>query len=78
MSVKRISRRRVAAPVTDSVDEELFTTTSAGQLDNARTGGNVETKDGSYSKSSVESGDAQSRVGSNVETRNGSYSKWSA
>lgn len=61
MSIKRISRRRVAAPVTEYVDEEPLATrlgmkedsrvgsnddTRAGGPDNTRAGGNVETKAG--------------------------------
>jgi hypothetical protein len=76
MSIKRISRTRVAAPVTEHVDEEPLATrigteeeSRVGGPDAARIGGNVETKAGPAVESRV-GGDIQSRVGSNVETKN--------
>ena len=77
MSIKRISRRRIAAPVTEYVDEGPLATKIAGELDNARVGGDVETKANPSTATSI-GGDIEARVGSNVETRDGSYSKWSA
>jgi hypothetical protein len=75
MSIKRISRTRVAAPLTEYVDEEPLATrigtkedsrvnsnvdVRAGGPDDTRTGGNVETK---------ASPAVESRVGGNIETR---------
>jgi hypothetical protein len=62
MSIKRISRRRVAAPVNTSVDLQSDT----------RTGGDVETK----INPPAPSDNLQSRTGSNVETRAGTSAEW--
>jgi hypothetical protein len=62
MSIKRISRRRVAAPIIEYVDEAMLTT------NNTRTGGDVETKINPPMQSG-DGGDTQSRAGTNVETR---------
>lgn len=75
MSIKRISRTRVVAPVTEYVDEEPLAKRvgtmedwRASRADETRVGGNVETK---ASPALESSRDLQSRVGSNVETRTG-------
>lgn len=71
MSIKRISRMRVADPITGDVDEEPLATsisTNANGPDNARTGGNVETK-ASPQEESAAGSDIQSRVGTNIDTR---------
>lgn len=71
MSIKRVSRMRVTAPITEDVDEELLATSissNASGPDNARTGGNVETK-ASPQVESTGGRDIQSRVGTNIDTR---------
>ena len=73
MSIKRISRRRVAAPVTEYVNE----------VEDARAGGNVVTKATTpNNKASVPTNksvpDTESRVSTILDVRDGSYSKWSA
>ncbi len=61
MSIKRISRRRIAAPIMDYVDNVISVDTYAGiKPDDTRTGGDVETKINPA---------GQSRVGNDVETR---------
>ena len=57
MSIKRISRRRVAAPVMEYVED-------------SRTGGDVETKINPLVQSSA-GGDTPSRVDTRVETKDG-------
>lgn len=90
MSIKRISRRRVAASVTEYVDEEPLATridtkedsrvsapvnVTVGGPDDARVGGDVETKAIPAVASRV-GGDVQSRVGTNVDTRTGTDVAW--
>jgi hypothetical protein len=83
MSIKRISRTRVAAPVTEYVDEEppaagsgmqedsrvsTLVYVRAGGPDETRTGGDVETKAGPASESRI-GGDVETRVDTRVETK---------
>ena len=75
MSIKRISRRRVAALPMDYVDEELTISNDMQTVDTiasapggSRTGGDIETK----ASALVVGGAVQARVGGNVETRDGS------
>lgn len=72
MSIKRISRNRVAAPIMEYVDEELLATKVNTSVDawpnDNRTGGDVETKINPPVESKV-GGGIQSREGTNIETR---------
>ena len=75
MSIKRISRTRVATPVTEYVNEDLLATrigtkveTRAGEPDDTRVGGDVQTK-ASPAVESVVGGDIQSRVDIRVQTK---------
>ena len=82
MSIKRISRRRVAAPYAEYVDQKPLTTIAGGP-DDARVGADVETKASVPTNRAVVptnktvSSDIESKVGTKVDTRDGSYSKWS-
>ncbi len=77
MSIKRISRHRVAAPIGEFVDEDPLATristkqdTIADTKDNTRTGGDVETRVSPKLESSL-GGGKQSRTGGDVETKYG-------
>lgn len=68
MSIKRISRRRVAAPIMDYVDD---VNTNAGiKPENTRTGGDVETKINPAAHSKVGT-DVETRVETRVESKSG-------
>ena len=62
MSIKRISRRRVAAPIMEYVEE--------APLNDTRAGGSVETKINPPVQTSA-GGDIPSRVDTRVETKDG-------
>ena len=69
MSIKRISRMRVATHLTKLVDEDPLAT-KINIKDDTRTGGDVETKATPTMERSV-GGAMQSRVGTNIDTRSG-------
>ncbi|HEX7314390.1 MAG TPA: hypothetical protein VF297_10730 [Pyrinomonadaceae bacterium] len=75
MSIKRISRRRVAAPFTEHVEKEdskinASVDVRADGPNDVRIGGNVETKAVPAVESKV-GGDTQFRVETRVETKYG-------
>jgi hypothetical protein len=85
MSIKRISRTRVAAPFTEYVDEELLET-RIGKKEDSRVGTNIDVRAGGPDDTRA-GGDVETKASPAVESRGGgdisgkdspAKSRWSA